>query len=233
MLNCSLPFCPNSRHCNKNVVKLHELPKDEELSKKWKEACPELESSKRKRLALCELHFASTCYSGKLKHLLKTGSVPSLFLKPESFHALPKKSEPMCAVIEHERLMKTVENLEEANAKLKDQLKSLKREVENNGKPYLSHTRDTLKKLLGESEMLGPTQIRCLVNGSTKGRGWTLKEKTIASQLKSMCNRKTYEYVRKNVVPLPSTSDLKAAPSNHVQHVIVAPDTIWDNPDNI
>ena len=74
----------------------------------------------------------------------------------------------------------------------------------------IQQKKDLALNLLDKSSYLGPTQIRCLVNNSTKGRGWTLKEKQKASMLRSMCTKKCYDYVRKNIVPLPSTWELNS-----------------------
>ena len=49
--------------------------------------------------------------------------------------------------------------------------------------------KDCMRKVLQGSSMLGPTQIKCLANDSTKGRGWTSEEKAKALLLKKMCNQ--------------------------------------------
>ena len=43
---------------------------------------------------------------------------------------------------------------------------------------------------------------------STKGRNWTTEEKEKAMKFKKMCTHKCYNFVRKNLVPLPCTWEL-------------------------
>lgn len=57
--------------------------------------------------------------------------------------------------------------------------------------------------------------LTCIFLGSlrfffqtTKGRHWTVAEKEKAIQLKNMCTHRCYNFVRKNIVPLPCTWEL-------------------------
>ena len=67
--------------------------------------------------------------------------------------------------------------LEQEQRKLKDELKSLKKNKDLGERPTIQQKKELALNMLSQSSYLGPTQIRCLLNSSTKGRGWTLQEK--------------------------------------------------------
>ena len=93
------------------------------------------------------------------------------------------------------------------NLCLSTQIKGLEKKIQ-----YLE---EELKKspsaslnFLGDDFMLGPTQIKCLTNKTTKGRNWTHEEKYKAKTLRGMTSNRCYNYIRKNIVPLPCPTEL-------------------------
>ena len=46
---------------------------------------------------------------------------------------------------------------------------------------------------------------------TTKGRNWTVDEKEKAMKFKKMCSHRCYNFVRKNLVPLPCTWELNSS----------------------
>ena len=49
---------------------------------------------------------------------------------------------------------------------------------------------------------------------TTKGRNWTREEKEKALKFKKMCSHRCYNFVRKNLVPLPCTWELNSSAGN-------------------
>jgi hypothetical protein len=196
------------------------MPKDECLKAEWLKAVPDLGSSKSKLPTVCSLHFKRSDYSGKLKKYLKSTAVPSLHLDlgdddqekaakaADEDQKTSRISSVNCPKWECQEIVKTVKSLGSTNLKLRNQIKMLEKRLTASDSESLK--KDKMKMYLSDCSMFGPTQVRCLANGSTKGRGWTAEEKTKAMVLKAMCNQKCYDYVRKNLVPLPSTWEINA-----------------------
>lgn len=209
MLNCCLSHCSNSKNASKFAVKLHELPKNPDEAKRWIELCPEMEL--RKRPALCSKHFKKECYNGKSRRYLKPGSLPSIFLTSQSQEKEGVSFNNQCNLPEHHNLEKILLRLEQTQKNLRTELQDLKRTKVAHLRPSVNQKKDLIVGLLKNSRYLGPTQVRCLANNSSKGRGWTLEEKQKAFKLKNLCNRKCYEFVRKKIVPLPSIWELNSS----------------------
>lgn len=109
-----------------------------------------------------------------------------------------------CAKKDCQDIFSAAKSLASQNACLSNQIKALEKKVQ--------HLEHELKKssveFLGDDCMLGPTQIKCLANKSTKGRNWTEEEKSKARTLKKMTSNRCYNYIRKNIVPLPCPTEL-------------------------
>ena len=71
---------------------------------------------------------------------------------------------------------------------LRNYITKLEKKLKDDERSQISK-KDCMRKVLQGSSMLGPTQIKCLANDSTKGRGWTNEEKAKALLLKKMCNQ--------------------------------------------
>jgi hypothetical protein len=224
-LTCCVVSCVNAANGGGKAVRLHELPKDHETASKWIDVYPELATASKKRPAVCHLHFSPQSYTGKKKYFLRPEAVPSSSLMTfESEIPLELQFAGKCPFKnnEHANLEITLKRLEASNQRLKTEHRSLSRKLllASACSDNKLNQKDQLIKLLSTCQHLGPTQVRCLANGSTKGRGWTLEEKDKAMKLKSMCNKQCYDYVRKSLVPLPSTWELYASDLGAAGHVV-------------
>ena len=56
---------------------------------------------------------------------------------------------------------------------------------------------------------------------TTKGRNWTKEEKEKALKFKKMCSHRCYNFVRKNLVPLPCTWELNSSANHNKKQLTV------------
>ena len=205
---------------------MHKLPDLEPLRSKWLDAVPTLRDSNVKAPSVCVIHFKPSDYGGKNKKYLKPDAIPSQYLdlkttrfdvkeeEAQNSHAkiteLPHQS--ICPRNECTDVYLKAKLLQNENKNLRNQIRMLEKKLksQNSEDDFQSPAKRAacLKRILSESAMLGPTQIKCLVNNTTKGRGWTESEKEKAMSVKKMCNHKCYNYIRKNLVPLPCIWEL-------------------------
>jgi hypothetical protein len=82
-----------------------------------------------------------------------------------------------CPKWECQEIVKTVKSLGSTNLKLHNQIKMLEKRLAASDSESLK--KDKMKMYLSDCSMFGPTQVRCLANGSTKGRGWTAEETSV------------------------------------------------------
>lgn len=219
MRTCCVPGCKG--RFSLAGAKVHKLPDTEPLKSQWIQAVPNLAETKVKTPSVCCLHFKAIDYGGKNKKYLKPDAVPNRHLNLKEDSSLKKPSEKVqvfdvptaasnCSRNECQDLFLTVKNLHTINQSLQNHIRSLEKKVEclENQMKTRASKKDCIKAVLENCPMLGPTQVRCLTNNTTKGRGWTMEEKVKAMALKKMCNIKCYNYVRKNLVPLPCSWEL-------------------------
>lgn len=225
MRTCGVPGC-------KGVLslpgsKVHKLPDHQPQRGQWIKAVPQLNESKVKTPSICALHFTPSDY-GKNRKYLKPSAVPSrhlkLNLRPEgSYDANVEENIPVPDIIQNtqfgkcesqdcQKIFIAAKSLSTQNQCLAKHIKALEKKVQ--------HLEAELKKGSGSSGnypcaagdkndfMLGPTQWRCITNRTTKGRNWTPEERSKANRLKTLCNTKCYNYIRKNIVPLPLPTEL-------------------------
>ena len=192
----------------------------------WIEAIPALGKSKVKSPSVCCMHFKPSDY-GKNKKYLKPDAVPSKHLdlnNDEDLEDLGKlcKKQNKTKKLNLDPLLDSIPNksscsrndcadiymkakiLQTENQTFRNQIRFLEKRLKRLEDKSCSITKkECIKRVLTDCSMLGPTQIKCLANNTTKGRNWSDAEKTKGLILKNMCNHKCYNYVRKNLVPLP------------------------------
>ena len=135
--------------------------------------------------------------------------MPSLHLKvntkensSQELLQMFQKEKNLCAKRDCREIYLAAQSISSQNLCLLSQIKTLEKKViqleeEIKNGPFVQ----------GDC-MLGPTQLRCLAKKSTKGRHWTNEEKFKAKTLKKMTSHRCYNYIRKNIVPLPCPSEL-------------------------
>jgi hypothetical protein len=222
---CCVKGCENRSRSSKTSsrsLKVHVLPQDEETASKWLEAIPELAEVKTKTPAVCHLHFKASDYGGKSMRFLKSFAVPDLnnvaaavAAQNDEFVRRPKKPKLTCTITEHAKMLKRIASLEKDNAALtidcKQQRAALARQSRTSDKCKHSVTLDMLKTVRngsGSGIIFGPAQIKGLLTGSTRGSVWTPEEREKATKLKSMTSKNCYEYIRTQLIPLPSDRDI-------------------------
>ena len=215
MRTCAVPGC-------KGVLslpggKVHKLPDQEPQRGQWIKAVPQLSECKVKTPSICALHFTASDY-GKNRKYLKPTAVPSRHLslvkedqvRDDIPEIIQSTQFGKCDSNDCQSIFIAAKNLATQNQCLTKHIKALEKK--------LQHVEAELKKSatgspLDDSKneglfMLGPTQLRCLKNRTTKGRNWTQEERSKANTLKNMTSHKCYNYIRKNIVPLPCPSEL-------------------------
>ena len=139
-------------------------------------------------------------------------AVPSLHLQLGENTAMSQSllqgcKKGSCTKKDCQDIFAAAKSIASQNLCLSNQIKALERKV--------LHLEHELKKsssldfIRDDDFMLGPTQIKCLANKTTKGRNWTPEEKSKAKTLKAMTSSRCYNYIRKNVVPLPCPTELR------------------------
>lgn len=111
-----------------------------------------------------------------------------------------------------QQLFLTAKSLQTYNQRLISHIKSLEKRIDYLEEQTKKSTSTKFADAANDADfMLGPTQTRCLLNKTTKGRNWTVDEKEKAMKFKKMCSHRCYNFVRKNLVPLPCTWELNSS----------------------
>jgi len=225
MRSCGVPGC-------KGVLslpgsKVHKLPDQQPQRGQWIKAVPQLNESKLKTPSICALHFTPSDY-GKNRKYLKPTAVPSRHLKLDLKGGSQIEENIIPDIIQNtqfgkcesqdcQKIFIAAKSLSTQNQCLTKHIKGLEKKVQHleaelkrggsssaSGNFPFADKNDSKDGLF----MLGPTQWRCITNRTTKGRNWTPEERSKANTLKTLCNTKCYNYIRKNIVPLPLPTEL-------------------------
>ena len=227
MRTCAVPGCKG--RYSQSGSRVHKLPDIDPMRSTWIKLIPSLSTASVKVPSVGCIHFNSSDYGGKNKKYLKPDAIPTRYLDlkemnpkledldthtPPAVIDIPYHS--TCARKECSDIYLKAKILQTENRGLRKHIKNLEKklkvkETSESEKSPVSK-KDCIKKVLEDCSMLGPTQIKCLANGTTKGRGWTDHEKSKGLLLKAMCNQKCYNYVRKNLVPMPCIWELNNHP---------------------
>ncbi|XP_046651846.1 uncharacterized protein LOC124342752 isoform X2 [Daphnia pulicaria] len=91
MPSCCVAYCQSDSRCNTSLVSFFGVPKDPSLFEEWKKVIPIKRKALNPKSLVCQLHFQEQCIKKtNRKHgprRLKTGSIPTLRLTPESNHS--------------------------------------------------------------------------------------------------------------------------------------------------
>ena len=145
-----------------------------------------------------------------------------------------------------QQLFLTAKSLQTYNQRLISHIKSLEKRIDYLEEQTKKSTSTKFADAANDADfMLGPTQTRCLLNKvmvffrpkkgtcqwkiyishiinilfqTTKGRNWTVDEKEKAMKFKKMCSHRCYNFVRKNLVPLPCTWELNSSDNAKKNH---------------
>ena len=177
MRTCLVPGCKGKFSFNGS--KVHKLPDIEPVRSAWLEAVPILKSSSVKCPSVCCLHFLPSDY-GKNKKYLKPTAVPSrhLYLDPldsgsntSLLNDVIKNILDIPAVLNCDKencheLFLSAKSLHTYNKRLMNRIKTLENKVAQlEDQVANSSVKEQLKNSLSESDfMLGPTQLKCIVN---------------------------------------------------------------------
>lgn len=212
---CSVETCENrSVPKAKSYVKVHLVPKDKSVADQWIKAIPSLAKVKVKSPAVCSRHFSEKDYSSKTRQYLRPTAVPSLNLNGPSSAATNES----CKNIKHERLLKRIQSLKEANEALQVECRRqrtlLGRSDRSSGKTKSSLAHELLQDCNG-SFHIGKTQLSILL--MTDEHEWSKEEIEKASELKKITTPSCYSFISSNLMPLPSHSDVPGEALNEVE----------------
>lgn len=174
MRTCAVPGCKG--RFSFNGSKVHKLPDQEPLRSLWVKAVPALGETSIKAPSICCLHFLHSDY-GKNRKYLKPTAIPSRHLNlktEENFDAaeISKQSFEIPEMIQCDKeccqeTFLAAKSLSTNNQKLVAHIRALEKRIESLEEQTKKSTsiKDSLKVALADSDfMLGPTQIRCLLN---------------------------------------------------------------------
>jgi len=235
MRTCAVKNCKG--RLSQNGIRVHKLPDTDPTRSNWIKLVPSLATTSVKTPSVCCIHFKPTDYGGKGKKYLKAEAIPSRYLELDNDDGfkvtdLDQTSSPVfilpsisqCSKEECTDIFLKTKILQTENRNLRNYIIRLEKKLKDEERSQITK-KDCMRKVLQGSSMLGPTQIKCLANDSTKGRGWTSEEKAKALLLKKMCNQKCYNFIRKNLCPLPCIWELNknSPPTNSSTEKIDAP----------
>ena len=179
MRTCAVPGCKG--RFSFNGSKVHKLPETEPMKSAWIEAVPALGESSVKCPAVCCLHFSSSDY-GRNRKYLKPTAIPSRHLSmfegsledpvqvknkhdsQDESHQCPDVMN--CEKVTCQELFLAARNLQTHNQRLISHIKTLEKKICNLEdqvkKPSLT---EGVKSMFSDIDfMLGPTQMRCILN---------------------------------------------------------------------
>lgn len=174
MRTCAVPGCKG--RFSFNGSKVHKLPDVEPMRSEWIKAIPALGETSIKAPSVCCIHFVSSNY-GKNRKYLKPTAVPSrhLHLDVEKEPLTSENMKPCLEIPEVNHCDKescqdmflTAKSLTTYNQRLIAHIKSLEKKIEclEDQSKRPNSIKESFKLAAVESGfMLGPTQIRCLLN---------------------------------------------------------------------
>ncbi|XP_063544329.1 THAP domain-containing protein 2-like [Cydia strobilella] len=89
MVSCSVPDCITTGRNNPGKHSFHRFPKDPNVRQKWLRAMNRQSWTPHKNSVVCGKHFAINRFRGVINKIVKTGSIPTLFLPVSMLTRIP------------------------------------------------------------------------------------------------------------------------------------------------